>query len=290
MTSQAFARAATAGLLALAGAAQAQTPYYPGSAVVQARVISATPVVQPVAVPLGHCRTDSRPSGIGTVVGALLGGLVGSQLGSGNGHIAGAVAGTIGGAVLGNMADQQNGYPGGGCSYQTEQQVSGYDVVYEYGGRQYQTRTAQPPGPWLQVPAPAEAAYGSYGGYGSPAPVAAAGAYGHGQAVQVMPVAPPAVTPYPTTRARSYEEHYGHPPRRPASPPVAAQPYPPTYQQPAYQQPAYPQTTPYTAYEVPPYAAAQPARYRAAPVGVSLGLGSGHGGRVGWGVGLNTGF
>ncbi|HMN20854.1 MAG TPA: glycine zipper 2TM domain-containing protein [Ottowia sp.] len=239
---------ALAAVLAATGA-QAQ-------ATVNARVLAATPVYENVPVqqcaPAGY---GGYTNGAGAAIGALLGGLIGSQFGSGSGHAAGAVLGTIGGAFLGNAAEaQQRGHSGGGCDTAYETHLTGYDVTYEYGGRQYQTRTDRAPGRWLQVPV--ADAYG--GGYGAPA--------------QAYPVAPPPVGGYPLP---------GHPA---AGAPVVTAPtgvvgggaYPhavPAGAAPAHAAPAYAEQV----VRAPAYVT---------PVGISLSAGGGAGRHGGWGVGV----
>ena len=64
--------------------------------------------------------------------------------------------GVIGGAVLGNQIEG-NGQPRyqnvQRCTTETyyEDRTVGYDVVYEYAGRQYNTRTQADPGPWIAL-------------------------------------------------------------------------------------------------------------------------------------------
>lgn len=246
-----FRLAALAALGTAALSAQAQ-------ALVNARVLSSAPITEAVAVQdCGGANPGAvRPSGAGTAVGALVGGLLGSQLGRGSGHIAGAILGTVGGAMVGNAAETQNGYVG--CGTRTVSRVTGYDVTYELDGRTYRTRTPQPPGQWLQVAAPA--------GYG---------------AAQTYPVAP----------AYDNTQGYAAPPQ-----PAYAQPYPPQGypQQEAYPQQVYPQAYPQAYSPQPVYVAPQPVYvqpapvYYTRPVGVSLSIGGGFGGRHfgGWGVGL----
>ena len=218
---------AAAAAVAAAPAALAQTP------MVNARVLSATPVTQQVPVracaPGGYGGT----SGAGAAIGAVTGGLIGSQFGRGNGHAVGAIVGALGGAMLGNTAEaQQRGYYGGGCTTQYQNRIVGYDVAYELDGQQYQTRTVNPPGRWIQVPAPA---YGyAPQGYEQPAYPDA------GYAEQVPPA-------YPVQPA--YSNGYAQP---------YPQPYPQAYPQ-AYPAPAYPQSG-----EVP--VAAAPVAYYPAPV------------------------
>ncbi|QEA11770.1 glycine zipper 2TM domain-containing protein [Comamonas flocculans] len=125
------------------------------------RVLSVTPVTQQVAVPQQLCRDETiysgarQPSGAGAVLGAVAGGLVGNAIGGGSGRAAATAAGVIGGAMLGNSVE--SGGPGyrtvQRCSTQTryDSQFLGYDVVYEYGGRQYTTRTQADPGQWIPV-------------------------------------------------------------------------------------------------------------------------------------------
>lgn len=144
------------------------------------RVLSATPVTQQVAVPQQVCRDQPvavapRNTGAGAVIGALAGGLVGNAIGSGGGRAAATAAGVVGGAMLGNQteaygpASYQNVRQ---CSTQTfyQSQTVGYNVVYEYRGRNYTTQTAAPPGDWIALnvqPAVQGFASNPNGNYGS---------------------------------------------------------------------------------------------------------------------------
>lgn len=134
------------------------------SACVQAQelgtVVSATPVVQQVAVPRLVCQDQqvvSAParSGAGAVVGAIAGGLLGSAIGSGGGQAAATAIGVFGGAVLGHQAEAPSGtvQTVQNCSTQTffQNQTTHYDVVYEYAGRRYQVQMAQHPGATVPV-------------------------------------------------------------------------------------------------------------------------------------------
>ena len=260
---------AAVGLASLAAHAQSM---------VTARVLGAQPVVEQVPVqdcgPYGH-----RPSGAGAAVGAVTGGLIGSQIGKGSGHIAGAILGALGGAVLGNTAEAyNNGY--GGCGTRYSQRVTGYDVTYEVNGRQYQTRTAQAPGQWLQVPNP-DGGYYDNQNYG----------YDNGSGVQSYPVQPAPVATYPVPPAYSgypsggdapvYSDGYPYPQQ-----PVYPAPYPQGYPQPYPAQPVYP-SYPAPVY-VQPAPVYVPAPRYVSPVGVNLSIG----GRIGrhGGVGLGVGF
>lgn len=156
----------------------------------QGRVLSATPIYQQVAVPYQVCSQEnvyreSRPTGAGAVIGAIAGGAAGNAVGRGNGRAAATAIGVIGGAVLGNHIEGR-----GDPYYETvnrcttqnryENRTIGYDVVYEYAGRRYTTRTQNDPGRWIAVnvepqeyapPYPAPSGYtsqpGAYGYQGS---------------------------------------------------------------------------------------------------------------------------
>ena len=148
----------------------------------QGRVLSVSPVQQQVSVPQQVCQDETVPvrqrsSGAGAVIGAVVGGLAGNAIGGGSGRAAATGAGLVGGAMLGNQLEGNNS-----TQYQTvrrcttqnyyRNQAAGYDVVYEYAGRQYTTRTATPPGDWIALNVqPAQQGYApSYpqGYYGTP--------------------------------------------------------------------------------------------------------------------------
>jgi len=152
------------------------------------RVLSTTPVVQQVPVNQQVCGnqqvvSQAPPSGVGTVLGGLAGGLVGNAIGGGGGRAAATALGIVGGAMLGSSAEG----PGPAyvqnvptCSTQTtyENRTVGYDVTYEYAGRQYNTRMASDPGQYVPVQvgtvgdsAPQQQAYG--GQYSQPGVVEA---------------------------------------------------------------------------------------------------------------------
>jgi len=131
------------------------------SAQEQGRVLSATPIVQQIAVPQQVCGNETvysgnRTSGAGAVLGAIAGGAAGNAIGKGSGRAAATAIGLIGGAVIGNNIEG-NGQPQyqnvQRCTTETyyENRTVGYDVVYEYAGRQYTTRTQNDPGRWIPV-------------------------------------------------------------------------------------------------------------------------------------------
>lgn len=127
----------------------------------QGRVLSVTPVVQQVGIPQQVCGNETiysgnRTSGAGSVLGAIAGGAAGNAVGKGSGRAAATVIGVLGGAVLGNQIEG-NGQPQyqnvQRCNTETyyENRTMGYDVVYEYAGRQYTTRTQSEPGRFIAL-------------------------------------------------------------------------------------------------------------------------------------------
>ena len=148
------------------------------------RVLSATPVTQQVAIPQQVCGNQpvygQRPTtGAGAVLGAVAGGAAGNAIGGGAGRAAATALGVIGGALLGNQIE--SGPPGyqnvPRCVTQMryENRVTGYNVVYEYAGRKYTTRTATDPGHFIPLsvqPMVQDAPPPGYddSGYAQPAP------------------------------------------------------------------------------------------------------------------------
>jgi uncharacterized protein YcfJ len=182
--------AAFAALGTHAGLAAAQQSY--GDS---ARVLSSTPISERVTEQRRDCRveqvngyterreaTPSGNSGAGAVVGAIIGGVIGHQFGgSSAGRDHGTAAGAVVGGLVGNQVEKDNSAPGGvsvertpyardveRCRYvpETRDRVVGYDVRYEYNGREFRTRLAYDPGPEMPVnvevrpPADPRTAYG----------------------------------------------------------------------------------------------------------------------------------
>ena len=161
-----------------------------------ARVLSSTPVIQQVAVPRQVCTTQQvvvpgQRSGAGAAMGAIAGGAIGNSIGEGGGRAAATLLGLVGGAMLGDRIEG----PGASsvqnvqqCTTQTfyENRTIGYNVIYEYAGRQYQVQLPQDPGPTVRIQItpvselPAEA------------PVAA------GSVIQIESVPQPVVSNYTT--------------------------------------------------------------------------------------------
>lgn len=162
------------------------------------RVISSIPVLQQVAVPHQVCTQEQvvvpgQKSGAGAVMGGVAGGAIGNQIGGGSGRAVATMLGLVGGAVLGNSIE------GGGapqtqnvqrCTTQTvyENRTVGYNVTYDYAGKQYTVQMPQDPGPWVRLqvtpmaPAPGYAppatSYPTPNPFTQPAPVYAPQSYG----------------------------------------------------------------------------------------------------------------
>jgi len=125
------------------------------------RVISTTPVVQQVGVPRKVCTTEqvavqSQKSGAGAAMGAIAGGAIGNQVGRGAGNAAATMLGIVGGAILG---DKIEGSPPAQvqdvqhCTTQViyENRTVAYNVVYEFGGKQYSVQMPQDTGPTIRL-------------------------------------------------------------------------------------------------------------------------------------------
>lgn len=127
-------------------------------------------------------------------------------------------------------------------------QPAGYSVTYEYGGRQYTTRTETPPGPTIPV---------QVSGYGvATFPVAPQPTLPGNPEPAAPPAQPYAVTPEPGVVVSGNGVPYGAP----------APVYPAAYPAPVYVAPAY----------------AYPAPYVYPPVGLSLNFGYSRGWHHGW--------
>jgi uncharacterized protein YcfJ len=138
-------------LLAATGLTQAQEV---------GQVISRTAVYQQVAVPRQTCTqtpvaVQNTSSGAGALMGAIAGAALGNQIGGGSGRAVATMAGVMGGAIMGDRIEN----PGSQiqnqttCTTQTayENRLSGYNVVYEYAGKQYSVQLPQDPGPTIQL-------------------------------------------------------------------------------------------------------------------------------------------
>jgi uncharacterized protein YcfJ len=197
------------------------------------RVISSTPVIQQVAVPRQVCSNQpmavQQPnSGGGAVLGAIAGGALGNQIGHGSGRAAATLIGLIGGAAVGNNIEGQGSYVQNvqHCTTQTyyENRTVGYNVTYEYAGKQHSVQLPYDPGATIRLeltplagttPPPADAptvASTSSGPPGTPVGVIIGT-----PTVQPLMAAPTVVT---------YPSYYpGYYPAYPAYPAYYARPY-----------------------------------------------------------------
>lgn len=95
-------------------------------------------------------------SATGAVVGGIAGGLLGSQVGGGSGRNAATAAGAIAGAIIGDRVANPN-TPQSRQVQRCRQvedyheEISGYNVVYRYHGREITTRLPYKPGRTIQV-------------------------------------------------------------------------------------------------------------------------------------------
>jgi uncharacterized protein YcfJ len=136
-----------------------------------ASVLDVQPILREVRVskPVRECWDEpvyqtrqQHGSAGGMLAGGLIGGIIGSQFGSGRGNKVATAMGTLIGAQIGQQA--ANGH---GQSEQTlagyeehcrtrhevnyEQVVDGYDVTYEYRGREYQIVMPYDPGRHIKM-------------------------------------------------------------------------------------------------------------------------------------------
>lgn len=131
-----------------------------------AEVVNTVPVYGSINEPRQQCWTETvttyqeapRHYG-GTLLGGITGGLIGSTIGDGNGRIAAAAVGAAIGALVGNRADERRNY-----STAVPQQVqrcqnvdnyrqgiTGYQVTYNYNGRNSTVILPYDPGPRVNV-------------------------------------------------------------------------------------------------------------------------------------------
>lgn len=102
---------------------------------------------------------------VATVIGGLAGAIIGSRIGGGDGRYLGTAIGTVAGGAAGRAIYDANNRPlyrrsdvrvceperdAGGYGYERER-VAGYDVTYEYAGREYHTRRDYHPGERIRV-------------------------------------------------------------------------------------------------------------------------------------------
>ncbi|TFY99958.1 glycine zipper 2TM domain-containing protein [Ramlibacter rhizophilus] len=228
------------------------------------RVISSVPVIQQVAVPRPVCNSNpvlvQQPSsGAGALMGAIAGGAAGNAIGGGSGRAVATLLGVIGGAALGDRVEGPNTQlqQATNCVTQTfyENRAVGYNVTYEYAGRQHTVQLPYDPGPTLSLQlVPVGAAPTA-----PPAPAAAAP-----EASPLPPVTLPSASP-PVTVIREV---------------VTVPVYPPAYA-PAYPSAVYPSAV-YPSVYPPPYGYYPAPAYRPFVPNVSLHLGYVRGSRRHW--------
>jgi uncharacterized protein YcfJ len=134
-----------------------------------ARVVRVQPRVEQVRQPREECRTEyvqvpvqqqqqgGRNVG-GSIIGGIAGALIGNQIGGGSGRSTATAAGAIAGAMLGDRAgnsDQNQNQPQQVQEQQVRQcrmvdawesRTVGYEVTYDYRGRNYTSVMARDPG------------------------------------------------------------------------------------------------------------------------------------------------
>ena len=126
------------------------------------QVLSSTPLVQQVAVPRQVCSNEQisyqgANSGAGALIGAIAGGALGNATGArGAGGAAATAIGMVGGAFVGDRFEgpgQERTETVQRCGTQNffENRTVGYNVVYEFGGRQYSVQMPTDPGPTIAV-------------------------------------------------------------------------------------------------------------------------------------------
>lgn len=136
-----------------------------------ASVIHVEPLRRQVRVsePVRECWEESVPVSNGpfsanhiggTLLGGLVGGVLGNQVGDGRGRqVARAAGAIIGGAVGYNVSRDRKGYAGERIQERCEtryrdsyeERIDGYDVTYEYAGREYLTRLPYDPGDRIRI-------------------------------------------------------------------------------------------------------------------------------------------
>ncbi len=133
----------------------------PASPVLVGQVISRTALFQQVAVPSQNCTNtpvtvQGPKSGAGAAMGAIAGAAIGSQIGGGQGQVLATMAGLMGGAILGDNIEKPvpaSSYNATTCTATSayENRLVGYQVVYEYAGKQYTVQLPQDPGPTIAL-------------------------------------------------------------------------------------------------------------------------------------------
>jgi uncharacterized protein YcfJ len=128
-----------------------------------ADVLKVQPITKQTKIPHRNCHDESvvhqRPVRdenrvAGKTIGAVLGGVVGHQVGGGNGKkvatVAGAVAGGYAGDRVQHNMQENDTYTSVeqvcSTSYETRDDITGYDVTYRLKGRESVVRMSYDPG------------------------------------------------------------------------------------------------------------------------------------------------
>jgi uncharacterized protein YcfJ len=118
-------------------------------------VVSSTPVVRQVAVcGQGYVARPGPTTGGGAVIGAITGAAIGSTVGGGFGQAAAIGIGAVAGGAVGNSIEANNNarmVPTCATPVSYENRAVGYNVTYEYNGRQYQAQLPSDPGPTIRL-------------------------------------------------------------------------------------------------------------------------------------------
>lgn len=129
-----------------------------------AQVVSSTPVLKSNKQkylcddnPAYFNQTKNETNVTGVVVGGVTGAIVGNQVGKGNGKVAatavGAVVGALAGNSIANSNDNQNRPAKRQCQWFDDgsQTIVGYDVTYEYNGKQATVRMRKEPANTVRI-------------------------------------------------------------------------------------------------------------------------------------------
>jgi uncharacterized protein YcfJ len=123
-----------------------------------AQVVSSTPIIERVSEPRQECeQAPPQRSGIGSIAGPILGGIVGGllghQVGQGRGNTAATIVGATGGAAAGSVIANRANQPGQVCRTveSSREVVKGYNVVYNYNGRDVAVILPYNPGNTVKV-------------------------------------------------------------------------------------------------------------------------------------------
>jgi hypothetical protein len=167
-----------------------------------------------------------------------VGGGIGSAIGHGSGNAAAIVAGTLIGAIAGNNVEAGNlqaqaaaqSMPQCVTEMTLENRIVGYNVTYDYAGRQYTVQMPYDPGPTVRLQVSPVAQSAPSGNVVVAPPVQGGNAVPSGAVVQsgavVVPAPAPVVySPYPAAYPHSYPAYppypaygYGYPYYRPYFP------------------------------------------------------------------------